>query len=75
MDLGKMVSEWRMCGVCGREFRSDRPDVVGMRERRSALQKLSDHLIEHQPTPEQWAVAYERIKATTPRRLRGMSGE
>lgn len=77
MDLGNLVeiSERRECRVCGRVFRSDL--VVGDGNvKRSALQKLAEHLIEHQPTMEQWTVAYERIRERMPpRQKKGTSGE
>lgn len=75
MDLGDLVekSECRGCVVCGREFRSDK---LGTINGRSALQKLAGHLIEHQPTMEQWTVAYEKIRAMMPKReKKGASGE
>jgi hypothetical protein len=56
MDLGRLVelSERRICPVCLAIFWTERD--------RSALQRIAEHLIEHQPSPEQWAVAYQRIQ-------------
>lgn len=56
MDMGKLskLSECRRCRECGKEFKSDE---VG-----SALQKFAEHLISHQPSPEQWGIAYSRIQ-------------
>ena len=72
MDLGNLVerSEERVCPVCGVITRSD----VG-REGRSALQKMAEHLIVHQPRPEQWNEAYENIRAKMPKKQKGTSGE
>ena len=57
VDLGKLVelSERRECVSCGKVFRSEAGGL-------SALQKIVEHLIEHQPSPEQWTVAYNRIQ-------------
>lgn len=75
MDLGNLVeiSEFRKCLVCGAQMRSDRLGVIGGK---SALQKLSDHMIEHQPTMEQWTIAYEKIRSKSSRTYSGSrSGE
>lgn len=57
MDLGKLaeLSHHRKCLVCGAEFESN--------EKESALAQYADHSTEHNPTPEQWANAYEIIQA------------
>lgn len=56
MDLGKLseLSVHRECKICGAEFDTD--------ENGTALQKFSDHQVEHQPTAAQWTKAYNRIK-------------
>jgi hypothetical protein len=57
MDLGKLaeLSHHRKCLECGAEFESN--------EKESALVQFADHSTIHNPTPEQWAEAYERIQA------------
>ncbi len=56
MDLGKLreLSHHRVCLECGAEFESD--------EKETALAKYADHSTQHNPTPEQWANAYEMIQ-------------
>jgi hypothetical protein len=62
MDLGKLseLSEHRVCKECGAEFHSDKEQ--------SALQKFSDHVRIHQPTPEQWTEAYNKIQEAKEKR-------
>jgi hypothetical protein len=53
--------ETRVCGVCGQEFRDEvdqKGNVIV-----PALEKFSDHQAFHNPSPEQWATAHERIQA------------
>lgn len=61
MDLGKLaeLSRKRRCLQCGAVFEGD--------ENESALVKFSDHLVVHQPSPKQWAEAYEKIQAGKPK--------
>ncbi len=61
MDLGKLaeLSHHRKCLECGAEFESD--------EKESALVKFSDHSTQHNPTPEQWANAYEIMQQSKER--------
>jgi len=57
MDLGKLktLQTKRKCVDCGMEFTSD--------SEMTAMQKHVDHMGVHQPTPEQWANAYNIIDA------------
>jgi len=61
MDLGKLaeLSHHRKCLECGAEFESTAEE--------SALQQFADHSTVHNPTPEQWANAYEIIQASKER--------
>ena len=56
MDLGKLaeLSHHRKCLECGAEFDTNKEQT--------ALQQYADHLIIHQPTPEQWSNAYDKIQ-------------
>lgn len=63
MDLGKLseLSEHRVCRECGAEFETipgtkSSPEVP-------ALQQFSDHLVVHQPRPELWAAAHNKIQS------------
>lgn len=51
----------RVCGTCGAEFE----DVVDGKGNvvTPALEQFSDHQSSHNPSPAQWATAYERIQA------------
>ncbi len=56
MDLGILQDRQnhRVCQVCGAEFRTN--------EKETALAQYADHSVIHQPTPEQWAGAYDKIQ-------------
>lgn len=51
----------RVCGICGAEFR-DKLNAKGEVEI-PMLEAFSDHQAEHNPTPDQWGTAHERIQA------------
>lgn len=71
MDLGeklRQIIQKRVCQVCGAEF--ERIPATKDEEEKTALQQFSDHMITHQPTPEQWAKAYDKIQKS---RLRNAS--
>lgn len=57
----RVPGEDRECGVCGAVF-GDTKDAKGLVVR-TALEKFSDHTAEHNPSPEQWGTAHERIMA------------
>ena len=61
MDLGILLerSHHRVCQVCGAEFDTNKEAT--------ALAQYADHSIIHQPTPEQWAKAYEKIQESKER--------
>lgn len=62
MDLGKLseLSQRRKCLTCGAVFE----EIPATKERGviTALQQFADHITIHQPTPEQWAHAYDLIQ-------------
>lgn len=52
--------ESRACGICGARFRdtlNQKGEIVT-----SMLEKFSDHQASHNPSPEQWKTAHERIQ-------------
>lgn len=60
----RVPGEKRVCGVCGARF-GDKVDAKGVVEV-SALQKFSDHMAEHNPSPARWATAHQRIEESRP---------
>ena len=66
MDLGKLseLAERRVCKECGAEFKTKMVDGQQVK----ALAQFADHLIMHQPTPEQWKTAYEKIQSLKERK-------
>lgn len=64
MDLGKLdeLSFRRKCLLCGAEFETTKEHT--------ALEQFADHATIHNPTPTQWANAYEKIQAGKERQKR-----
>jgi hypothetical protein len=52
--------ETRTCGICGAKFRdTEEKGKVTV----TALEKFTDHIAEHNPTPDKWTEAHKRIQA------------
>lgn len=54
----RVLSDYRKCKTCGKEFRTHKSKEG---EEVTAMVQFADHVIEHQPTGEQWTNAYNLI--------------